>query len=31
MELKNIEFVEQYVDEKPKFENYWRGIASCIS
>jgi len=27
MEIKKLDFIEQYIDEKPT-ENYWRGISA---
>lgn len=31
MELKNIEFIEQYIDEEPENENSWRGINVLVN
>ena len=31
MELKNVEFIEQYINEEPENENYWRGINVLVN
>ena len=31
MELKNVEFIEQYINEEPENENSWRGINVLVN
>ena len=31
MELKNVEFIEQYINEQPENENSWRGINVLVN
>lgn len=31
MQLKNIEFIEQYIDEEPENKNSWRGINVLVN
>lgn len=31
MELKNVEFIEQYIHEEPENENSWRGINVLVN
>lgn len=31
MKLRNVEFIEQYIDEEPENENSWRGINVLVN